>query len=117
MDEEVINLLEFMNALIELDIGKYATCDSNRTNSSFPQPETNKFDAYLFQQELDTCGEIRFIKINRETTGDLLQRRTVIHRHRILNLSRVLVAHKLTQDIEVGWLAQGGQTGDLALMA
>src|SRR5687767_13673218 len=66
MYEEVVHLIELMNMLIELDIGEHTACHSNGTNLGFPQPETNECDADLFQEELNACGQIRFIKISRK---------------------------------------------------
>src|SRR5215216_2101375 len=105
-----------MHTLIEFDIREHAACHSNGSNACFPKPILNKLNTNLFQEKLNTGSQIGFVEVFREAAADLLQRRAVVHRHRVLNLSRLSIAHKFAQHADISWFSKSSQTGYLAFM-
>ena len=117
MDEEVVHFLQLVDTLVELDIRKHTTRDSDRADTRLPQPVLDKLDTDLFEQQLDTGGQVGFIEILRQATGDLLQGRAVIHRHGVLDLPGFFITYELAQNVDIGRLPKRGQAGDLAFVA
>ncbi len=117
MNEEVVHFHQLVDTLVELDIRKHTARDGDRADARLPQPVLDKLDTDLFEQQLDTGSQVGLTEILRQPAGDLLQGRTVVHWHGVLDLPGFFITHELAQNVDIVRLPKRSQASDLAFMA